>query len=265
MKILLRVSSALALLTGLLLLGPFVVWATGEVRLGHHWSQTSQERIGLAPDPGTTTEAVVQVYAARAHGWRGLFAVHPWVAVKPPGADDYIIYQVNRWALRYRNSVVAVSRGMPDRKWYGNPPQLLAELRGAPARRAMVAIEQAVADYPYAHSYGLWPGPNSNTFVAWLGRRVPELRLNLPMTAIGKDYLGEGRFFDRSPSGTGWQLSLWGLAGLTLGLEEGLEINLLGTGFGIDFRQPALKLPGLGRIGSSREPRPPSAQSLALR
>ena len=36
--------------------------------------------------------------------------------------------------------------------------------------------------------------------------------------------------------------------------DEGLEINILGLTFGVDVTRPALKLPGLGRLGlSSRE------------
>ena len=45
-------------------------------------------------------------------------------------------------------------------------------------------------EYPYANTYSLWPGPNSNTFTAWIARAVPELETDLPATAIGKDYIG---------------------------------------------------------------------------
>ena len=50
------------------------------------WRTASREPTGLAPDPATTSEAVVQVYAARTWGWKGSFGVHTWVAVKPPEA-----------------------------------------------------------------------------------------------------------------------------------------------------------------------------------
>ena len=93
----------------------------------------------------------------------------------------------------------------------------------------------------------MWPGPNSNTFVAWVAREVPELGLDLPPTAIGKDYLGPATFAARAPSGSGWQVSLWGLAGLTVAREEGIELNLLGLGFGVDVDDLALRLHGWGR------------------
>jgi hypothetical protein len=78
---------------------------------------------------------------------------------------------------------------------------------------------------------------------------VPELGATLPPTAIGKDFPHDGRWVGWTPSGTGFRLSLGGYAGLTLGWIEGFEINILGAVIGIDFRDPALKLPGFGRVG----------------
>ncbi|HJY50644.1 MAG TPA: DUF3750 domain-containing protein [Stellaceae bacterium] len=46
------------------------------------------------PDPATTPEAVIQVYAARAVSWRGVFSMHTWIAVKPSGAPRYARYEV---------------------------------------------------------------------------------------------------------------------------------------------------------------------------
>jgi hypothetical protein len=79
-----------------------------------------------------------------------------------------------------------------------------------------------------------------------VARRVPELGLDLPPTAIGKDYLTGGRVVDRMPSSTGWQVSLYGLLGIGLALEEGVELNILGLAAGIDFNDLALRLPGIG-------------------
>ena len=114
------------------------------------------------------------------------------------------------------------------------------------AQALIARIEAAVARYPWSHSYRLWPGPNSNTFVAYVARQVPELGLDLPPTAIGKDYLGSTTFVAPAPSGSGWQVSLAGLAGVTVAREEGLEINLLGLGFGVDVNDGRLRLPGFG-------------------
>ena len=81
-----------------------------------------------------------------------------------------------------------------------------------------------------------------------MARAVPELRLDLPPTAIGKDYI-PGGIVAKTPSGTGVQVSLAGLLGLMVGKEEGVEINLLGLTFGIDPLDLTVKLPMAGRIG----------------
>jgi len=44
-------------------------------------------------------------------------------------------------------------------------------------------------------------------------------------------------------------VSLLGLLGLTVGLEEGIEFNILGLNFGIDLNRPGLRLPAIGRLG----------------
>jgi hypothetical protein len=87
-----------------------------------------------------------------------------------------------------------------------------------------------------------------------VGRAVPELRLDLPATAIGKDFIPGGSPVAMSPSGTGLQLSLFGLLGVMAGVEEGVELNVLSLTFGVDVRRPALKLPVVGRVGFSRQP-----------
>jgi len=71
----------------------------------------------------------------------------------------------------------------------------------------------------------------------------------LPPTAVGKDYPYHGDWFGPTPSGTGLFASLGGYLGLTVGWVEGLEINFLGAVVGLDVRRPALKLPGVGRLG----------------
>ena len=110
-------------------------------------------------------------------------------------------------------------------------------------------IRAAVASYPYRNAYRAWPGPNSNTFIAYVARQVPELGLGLPANAIGKDFLPGGALIAAAPSGTGFQLSLYGLAGILVAAKEGVEINVLGLATGIDAAAPALKLPAIGRLG----------------
>jgi hypothetical protein len=192
---------------------------------------------------------VVQVYAARAWGWKGVFAVHSWIVTKRAHAPAFQRYEVVGWGVR--RGAPAVRRNMReiDGRWAGNAPELLLDRRGPEVEALIDQIDAAIMSYPYPETYRTWPGPNSNTFTAHIGRAVPALGLELPPTAIGKDYLNHGSLFARTPSGTGYQVSLLGLVGVAMAREEGLEINLLGLTFGLDPLDFALKLPGIGRLG----------------
>ena len=238
---------AFCLFAGLMLLA-LMVWRSV---IAQDWRTASSAPVGLAPDPATTPEAVVQVYGARTWGWRGNFGVHTWVAVKPEKAGAYTVYEVIGWRLRWSDNVVAIHNRAADARWYGNAPELYAEKRGAEAEKLIPRIDAAARTYPYAGEYSAWPGPNSNTFTAWITRAVPELGVDLPPTAIGKDYLSNS-IVGSAPSGSGVQFSIGGLFALTASGVEGLELNLLGLTFGLDPWPPAIKLPLLGRLGAAR-------------
>jgi hypothetical protein len=231
--------------------GALILILAGACASSGDWRSASSEPAGLAPDPVSEREALVQVYAARTWGWRGWFGVHTWVAVKPTNAGAYRVYEVIGWRLRSGLSAVAESERHPDARWFGSLPELIAQKRGAGVDAIIERIEKAVAAYPYADRYTAWPGPNSNTFTAWVLRAVPELRVDLPPTAIGKDYLGEG-VVSSAPSGSGYQFSLLGLFGVAASGVEGLEVNVLGLAFGINPFDLSLKLPLAGRIGPVR-------------
>lgn len=215
------------------------------------WRTASQESTGIAPDPATVSEAIIQVYAARAYNWRGYFGVHTWIAVKPMDALEFTVYEVMGWRAYHGGNAIAISNRNPDRKWFGAAPEILADIRGEGVDAMIKDIAAAVKTYPYSHNYTVWPGPNSNTFTAHVARAVPDLRLDLPPTAVGKDYIPGGGVFAKAPSGSGYQVSLFGLLGLMAAKEEGIELNILGLTFGIDVMNPALKLPLAGRIGSA--------------
>jgi hypothetical protein len=226
------------------------------------WRAASRASVGLAPPAGTLREAIVQVYGARAVRWRGYFGVHTWVAVKSTGADAYTIYEVNGWRLRREGNSVMVSQRAPDARWFGSAPELIAEARGEGVDELIGRIEAAAASYPHAGTYRVWPGPNSNTFVAHLLREAPELRADLPSTAIGKDYLGSS-LVARTPSGTGYQFNVLGVLGLLVAIEEGIELNVLGLTFGVDPLDLSLKLPLAGRLGFPRAHAVPGAEPIA--
>ena len=234
-----------------LLLGPLLTVSCGSINLGADWRTANRDSAKLAPFPAEHPEAVVQVYSARAFNWRGIFAVHTWISTKPAGAKHYTVHQVMGWNLRHGLPVVVSEPDLPDRLWYNAKPRIITDLRGAEAEAAIPKVIAAVQNYPYADAYRLWPGPNSNTFTAYVGRQVPDLRLELPPTAIGKDYLANAALFGSAPSGTGFQISLLGMVGAMAAVKEGLEVNLLGLVFGVDPLGPAIKLPSIGRLGFS--------------
>lgn len=246
MKILRR----LFILLVVLLAGPVAATSlTGCARLSGDWTTASREPAGIAPDPAIVREAVVQVYGARAFRWRGAFAVHTWISVKPENAAAFTNYEVTAWGLRRGGGAINTEVARPDRYWYGARPELIADLRGPRAAVAIDKIKAAVASYPYPDSYRTWPGPNSNTFVAHILRQVPEIGADLPPTAIGKDFLPNGDLVAVTPSGAGGQVSLLGVAGVLASAEEGIEVNVLGLSFGLDPDELALRLPGIGKLG----------------
>jgi len=213
------------------------------------WYEARRDATGLAPDPATNPEAVIQVYAARAVSWRGIFAVHTWIVVKPTKAREFTRYEVMGFGVSEGQPAIRVDRTGPDNYWFGAQPALILDRRGPGVDAMIEKVRGAVASYPYPNEYRAWPGPNSNTFMAWIARQVPQLGLALPSNAIGKDWLPGGAVFASAPSATGYQVSLLGLFGLLVARNEGIELNLLGLDLGIGFKSPGLKLPGVGLLG----------------
>jgi hypothetical protein len=244
-----RVAGWLGLAFALMLSGPLLTLAFGSASLRGDWRTATHRATGQAPDPATHAEAIVQVYASRVFGWRGAFSVHTWVAAKGAGADRYMRYEVIGWRAMGGRSALSISDdGAPDAEWYGASPTVIRDLRGADAEAVIERLPAAAASYPYATRYSAWPGPNSNTFVAHLGRAIPQLRLAMPSLAIGKDYMSADQWLAPVPSGTGYQLSLSGVLGLMAARDEGFEVNLFGLVAGVGVRPTALKFPGFGRI-----------------
>ena len=153
------------------------------------WRTASRAPAGIAPDPAVTSEAVLHVYGAPAWGWRGWFAIHTWIAAKRSGAPTYTVYEVVGWRQYRGQPVLRIETDLPDRYWYGEKPRLLKEHRGTGVDALIEAVDQAARTYPWPENYSAFPGPNSNTFTAWVARQVPQLGLDLPLTAIGSGYV----------------------------------------------------------------------------
>jgi len=152
------------------------------------WRTASRESAGIAPDPAATKEAILYVYGADAWSWRGWFAIHTWIAAKRTGEPSYTVYDVVGWRGRHGKPVLRIIKDVPDRYWYGEKPQILKEHRGSGVDELIDAVDKAARDYPWKTTYKALPGPNSNTFTAWIARQVPKLDLDLPFSAIGSGY-----------------------------------------------------------------------------
>ena len=238
----------IARLAAVVTVAAFLVGCAALERMTGGWREARRDSSEQAPDPASTPEAVVQAYAARAVGWRGVFAVHTWIAVKPRAAPSYTRYEVIGWGVDNGVPAIRVNRMGPDNYWFGARPERLIDHRGDGVDALIEKIEAAVRAYPYGASYRTWPGPNSNTFTAYVARAVPELGLELPPTAVGKDFLPNGALAARTPSGSGVQVSLLGVAGVLAAFDEGLEVNVLGLTFGLAVKRPGVKLPIVGRV-----------------
>jgi hypothetical protein len=201
--------------------------------------------VGMLPDATADREARLLVLTGRAGRWKGIFSVHSWVVYKPAEATSWTRYDVVGWG-----NPVRMNGWAPDGRWYGDVPRVLIDVRGAAAQAVIPRVQRAIEDYRYRNrgDYRMWPGPNSNTFIAAVVRAVPELATTLPPNAIGKDFR-DGVYAGVADSRTGLELSLFGVLGFKLGWIEGIELNMFGLVAGLDLRHPAVKLPGFGRLG----------------
>jgi len=188
------------------------------------------------PPPGN--ETIVAVLTGTLPAPMNDIARHPWFAVRRAGATEWRVYEVP-----YLGTETDPFR---DHTPYGDP--ILHHVwRGAEADRAAACLEAKAQAWIDSHPYRFYPGPNSNTFGAAM-LRACKLHASLPATAIGKDWhglIGGGV----TTEGTGLELQT-AVAGVRIGLKEGVQIHVLGLEFGIDLWPPALIVPfGPGRIG----------------
>ena len=209
------------------------------------WRDADWSSTGLLPKASADPQARVTVFTGTAGAWKGIFAVHSWIVLKRANDTRWTRYDVVGWG-----EPVRTNNWPADGRWFGNPPVIIANITGADAEKLIPRIETAVADYRFARAgdYQIWPGPNSNSFVATILRSIPEFGISLPPNAVGRDFR-TGIYAGPTDSRTGIELNLNGLAAVKIGWVEGIEVNLLGLVAGLDLRNPGLKLPGFGRIG----------------
>lgn len=189
---------------------------------------------------------VVQLRCATLPSALRSVAIHYWFAVFT--SDDK---KWSRWEVWQNPGVVPTSWGHvhkdlmhPDFGVGGGTYRIHKEWRGRSARD-IIAVLNRPLEYPYRNKYHAWPGPNSNTYVAWILKQA-RAPVDLHPKAVGKDYLGPVGA-SLSPTRTGLQVDS-PVLGLKLGLKDGIEIHLLGLTIGLDLCPPALKTP-FGRLG----------------
>ena len=117
----------------------------------------------------------------------GLLAVHYWFVVFEPGGACH------RWEVWQARNAGGTSIGHvhcdlkpADAGVGGGPAKVAAEWRANEAASIRKVLECATA-YPYCHVYRPWPGPNSNTFAAWVLRQAG-VEHPLPWQAFGKGF-----------------------------------------------------------------------------
>jgi hypothetical protein len=254
LKMIVLVFAVIGLFVAPLIVSTALYFARGRIV---DWRNADRSSAGLLPAPLPHVGAVVRIFSARTVRWRGIVATHSWIVVKEAGADKYSRFDYTAWG-----EPIWIDKFLPDGRWFGRVPEVVFAADGAKAEHMIPQIREAVRQYAYPNigDYRAWPGPNSNTFVAAMIAAVPGMQAALPPTALGKDFPYDRRWIGRTPSRTGIRINVGGYFGLSLGWVEGIEINLLSAVAGIDVRRPAIKLPGLGRVGMSLGTHPYSFQ-----
>ncbi|MGB7286002.1 MAG: DUF3750 domain-containing protein [Salaquimonas sp.] len=222
-----------------------VAWWAGVERPGS-WREANWTSANILPNPSSEKQAVVYIMSARTGGLKGALSQHSWIVTKAKNASQYDRYDKVGWGNPVRKNAYAA-----DANWYSNRPKFVKTIKGDEAANLIPKIERAIQNYPHANrgGYKIWPGPNSNSFVAHVLRQVPQIGIVLPSNAVGRDYIAGNKLFYASPDGLDYELSLFGYAGLAAGYRSGFEFNFFGLVTGVDVINPAIKLPGFGRIG----------------
>jgi hypothetical protein len=244
MKILRRLFLAFAVIYLLPALASAGLWYFKE--RPQTWRDADWSSAHILPEPSARPQAAIYVFSATTGGMKGAVASHAWIVTKDEGASSYNRYEKVGWGKPVRKNAYQA-----DGRWYSNEPRIVTVVTGEEAKRLIPKVEQAIAAYPYSTpgAYRLWPGPNSNTFVAHVLRSVPELDVVLPPDAVGRDYLPEGRLFLVDADGRDLHATLYGIAGISAGWRSGLELHFMGLVAGIDIVRPGIKIPAIGRVG----------------
>ncbi|MER0239097.1 DUF3750 domain-containing protein [Fulvimarina sp. MAC8] len=212
------------------------------------WREADWSSARVLPAASETPEPAVYVMAARTGGLKGAVAEHSWLVLKDAGASRYERWDVVGWGNPVRQNAYDA-----DGRWYSNVPRIVAEVHGDEASALIPQLRKAIGEYRFSNrgDYTIFPGPNSNTFVATVLRDVPSFRVMLPPAAVGRDFPVDGSLASFDEDRSEFRASLFGYAGLVVGPEAGLEINLFGLVAGIDPLDLSVKIPAFGAYSLS--------------
>ncbi|MDA8870579.1 DUF3750 domain-containing protein [Rhizobiaceae bacterium] len=207
------------------------------------WRSADWSSAGLLPAP-STDESGVWLMSARTGGLKGALATHSWIVTKAAGTTRYERYDKMGWGRPIRRNVQVA-----DGRWYSNEPKVVWSVTGEKAERLIAPIEAAIRDYPWSKpgDYHIWPGPNSNSFIAHVINSVPGFGSALPAEAVGRDFPTDGGWWWRDAQGT-LHATLGGYAGFAVGSAVGLEFNFIGLVVGLNPKRGEVKLPGFGTM-----------------
>ena len=200
------------------------------------------------PPPRAKPEAIVHVYAARTGRWKGVFAHHSWIVIKEKGASRLHALRQGRLGPAGEGQQLGARCALvwpPCRGWSG-------AVEGPAAEALIPKISAAVAALslqPRRATTRSGRAPTRTRSSPTCSPPSPRPASPCRPPPSARTGASTSRLFGLTPSGTGVQLVVGGLFGVTVGWVEGIEINVLGLVTGIDIRRPALKLPGFGRIG----------------
>ncbi|MCC2672589.1 MAG: hypothetical protein K0Q72_5061, partial [Armatimonadetes bacterium] len=199
-------------------------------------------------DHSRPEQLIVELRGATLPSVLRAIALHHWFVVIEPETGSTTRWEVwqNRdaggqsWGHLHRNLMHA------DRPVGGGPSFTVATWTGDDARRLQAVLEQP-DEYPFREVYRYWPGPNSNTYAAWVLARAGLLH-DFDPRGIGKDFVAPYGFGLSRCAGSTCLSSP--LIGARWGRHVGLELHLLGLTLGIGHRPLRLKTPlGLLRLG----------------
>jgi hypothetical protein len=172
-----------------------------------------------------------------------MVARHAWILANPGRGEPLLRYEYTGRGRREATTSPFAHFAPGDIAIHG-----ILEPDEARMKEILACFDAETPRYNEEHpGYFPIPGPNSNTYVDRVLRRCG-VHVELPATAIGKDYLGPAGV-SVTTGGTGVQLSTW-VFGVKLGVTEGVEIHVFGLAVGIDLWPPAIIVPvNPGRIG----------------